>query len=135
MTDGAFAPVRRAALWIPGTGPAHDLERGHLFILLTDLGPDGMVLTVPVCSLVHGHDNTCLLGKGDHPSVHRPSFIAYYQLNLFRAEVLETQEQKGIIFARGLLDEKLFALVCAGVEDSRQAPPKFKKYFADVTAR
>jgi hypothetical protein len=135
MNAAAFAPSRRSTLWIPSTGPVHDPGRGHLFIILTDPGPDGMNLLVPVCTAGKKFDSTCILGSGDHPFLKQKSFVAYYLVNTYAAEVLMEQEQKGIIEFRGMLDEKVFALVCNGVETSRQTAPIHKRYFADATSR
>ncbi|MCX7313732.1 MAG: hypothetical protein NTV56_18905 [Alphaproteobacteria bacterium] len=130
-----FAPVRRATLWIPGTGPDHDTDRAHLFVILTDPDPDGMVLVVPICSATTKSDGTCIVGAGDHPFLKHKSFAAYYRLNTFNGSALVEQEKKKAIQYRGMLDEKVFALVCAGVQESRQAAPVHKKYFATQTAK
>jgi hypothetical protein len=130
MTGPVFAPVRRATLWIPGTGPDHDQDRAHLFIILTDPDADGMVLVVPICSATAKSDSTCIVGAGDHPFLKHKSFTAYYRLNILNAATLVDQERRSIIQYRGMFDEKFFALVCAGVEQSRQAAPRYKKYFA-----
>jgi hypothetical protein len=131
VTGVSFAPARRMTLWIPGTGPAHDLERGHLFIILTDTCPAGMNLVVPVCSAGPKSDSTCLLGAGDHPFLKKKSFVAYYLLKRYDAEFLVQQEKKKIIESREILDERLFALVCNGVQASRSSPPIYKRYFAE----
>ena len=134
MTEVLFAPIRRMTLWIPGTGPSHDPERGHLFIILTDPCPAGMNLLVPVCSAGPKSDTTCLLGAGDHPFLKKKSFVAYHLLNTYAATPLVEQEQKKIIRCKGLLDEKIFALVCSGVQTSRSSPPIYKRYFAEQTS-
>jgi hypothetical protein len=134
MMSELFAPVRRATLWVPGTGPAEDPDRAHLFVILTNPCSDGMVLMVPICSLTNKADRTCLLGTGDHSFLKHPSFVAYYRLSKLKAATLVEQELRGAIKFRGMLDEKIFALICAGIEDSRQAPPILKAYYVTQTA-
>jgi hypothetical protein len=134
MTTKPFAAVRGATLWIPGTGPAHDQGRGHLFIILTNPCPDGMVLMVPVCSVGTKYDNTCILGKGDHNFLTHKSFLAYYRLGTSSAAALVEQVKKTVFVDKGMLNERVFALVCNGVTTSRDAPPKHKRYFEKHTA-
>lgn len=133
MTEPSFAPARRMTLWIPGTGPAHDPERGHLFIILTDSCSAGMNLLVPVCSAGSKPDTTCLLGAGDHPFLKRKSFVAYHLLKTYLTVSLVEQEKRKLIRPMGLLEAKLFAIVCNGVEASRYSAPKYKRYFAEQT--
>jgi hypothetical protein len=62
------------------------------------------------------------LGAGDHPFLKKKSFVAYYLLKTYAAEFLVEQEKKKIIESREIFDEKLFALVCNGVQASRSSP-------------
>jgi hypothetical protein len=133
MSGAAFKAVRRATLWIPGTGPDHDKRRGHLFVILTEPGPKGNVLVVPICSADKKFDATCIVGAGDHHFLKHKSYIAYHKLSTYSAAVLETQVQKKAIQYHGMLDEKVFALVCEGIENSREAAPKFKNYYKERT--
>jgi hypothetical protein len=133
MTEVPFAPTRRMTLWIPSTGPSHDPARGHLFIVLTNPCPSGMVLLVPVCGAGPRSDTTCLLGVGDHPFLTKKSFVAYHLLKTYAAVTLVEQARKKIIQGREMLDERIFALVCRGVETSRSSPPIYKRYFAEQT--
>jgi hypothetical protein len=135
MNNAAFKVVRRITLWIPGTGPIHDLNRGHLFIVLTDPGPRGNVLAVPICTADKKFDTTCIVGAGDHHFLKHKSYVAYHKLNLYSSATLEAQVQKKVVEHRGILDEKIFARVCAGIATSREAAPKFKTYFTERTAK
>ena len=94
-----------------------------------------MVLTIPVCTANARSDGTCPLGDGDHDFLHKPSFAAYYRLEQFKAQVLVEQEEKGVVYYRGMLDEKIFARVCAGVAASKESPPKYRTYFAEQTKK
>ncbi len=74
-----FVPVRGDTLLILGTGPANDPDRGHLFILLTNVCSEGAILLAPIRSVRGQHDRTCLLGVGDHRFLKGPSWISYAQ--------------------------------------------------------
>lgn len=132
---GVFQPLRSLTLWIPNTGPANDPSRGHVFVILTNTCADGKNLLVPVCTRRTKFDSTCLLGKGDHEFIKEPSFVFYAGLQTREAAVLKKQADDDIITYKGILDKKLFALVCAGVEQSRFSPPKFVHYFNAQTAK
>jgi len=131
----AFSPVRRGTLWIPHTGPAHDQERGHLFIILTDRSEDGEHLLVPVRSVGRTPDRTCLLGPGDHRFFTRLSFVSYAQMRIYSAATLIAQVSAGVIHDRGLLNERIFARICSGIEQSRLSAPRYKAYYAAQTKR
>ena len=68
-----FIPFRRASLLIP-SGPTHDPQRRHLFIVLTDPFDDtgngvSRVLLVSLASVRDSCDRTCILKPGDHPFI------------------------------------------------------------------
>lgn len=129
----AFVAVRRATLTIPGTGPPHDRDRSHLFVILTDPCSKGFCLLVPICSAREKYDATCLLKKGDHSFVADKSFVDYSLMNTFVAKVLEDQVAKAILRPYEMLDEKIFARVCDGIGKSRRSAPIYKNYFAEQT--
>ena len=116
-------------LHIPDTGPDHDPKRGHLHIILTDECPDGKHLLVSVSSLRPKCDNSCLLGKGDHPFITRDSFISYAHADIYDARVIKERIKKGDITHRGQLESHIFGFVCAGVTISRLISPIKKNYY------
>jgi|1185.fasta_scaffold1004637_1 hypothetical protein len=129
-----YSVKRGSSLWIP-SGPPNDPNRGHLFIVLTDPSTNNNILAVPVNSLTKRSDPTCKLGKGDHPRIHHASFAAYYHTQIYSVSVLEDQVGKKIIHDTGIVDEKVFAQICAGVEDSRECIPAHKAYYKKQTAK
>jgi hypothetical protein len=130
----SYSVKRRSSLWIP-SGPPNDPNRGHLFIVLTDPCPDDKILAVPVNSLTKRSDTTCKLGKGDHARIHHESFAAYYRAQTYSVSVLEDQVSKKIIHDEGIVDEKVFARICAGVENSRECIPAHKAYYRKQTTK
>jgi len=133
MNREAIKVVRRATLWIPGTGPVHDRGRAHLFVVLTEPEQNGSVLVVPICSADKKCDQTCIVGIGDHHCLTHKSYVAYHKLGIYSARVLEAQILNKVFSYQGLLDVKVFAFVCDGVSNSREAAPKFKNYYATRT--
>ena len=70
-----FVPYRRATLLIP-SGPAHDPDRKHLFIVLTDptevleyTGKHSLLVGVVTLQTDLHHDATCVLYAGDLTSL------------------------------------------------------------------
>ena len=85
-----FLPYRKATLLIP-SGPDHDPERHHLFVILTDPQPDSnTVLLVSLSTLRRAlpHDATCVIAAGEHPFVRRNSYVFYARA---RIELVETR--------------------------------------------
>jgi hypothetical protein len=121
-----FLAQRSLTIHIPDTG-----KTGHLFIILTNTCERGLNLLVPVCTVTGRFDRTCLLGVGDHKFIRHPSYVMYSKMDLYSAKHLTSQVRAGIFGYEGVLDERVFALVCAGVASSDFAAPKHQKYFAD----
>jgi hypothetical protein len=117
-------------LHIPQTGPAHDRERGHYFVVLTTAKDNDACLLVPVCTAHDRCDRTCVLQPGDHDCVTRESFIMYSNMRLFSAAHIASQIEKNAIeLHAATVTQALFSLICAGVEASKFAAPVYKKFY------
>lgn len=123
-----FQPQRSLTIHIPETG-----KTGHLFIILTNTCENGWNLLVPVCSAIGRYDRTCLLGVGDHKFIKHQSYVMYAKMDLYQAQHLIDQVRNGTFGYEGVVDERVFALVCAGVGSSEFAAPKHQQYFATQT--
>lgn len=121
--------VKRATLHILNTGPSYDPGRGHLHVILTNCNPDQTHLIIPIRSRHPRCDETCLLGAGDHPFLNRESYVSYAQSSVVEAKKLLELLENGDITHRGLLDEKIFARIAIGIEQSRLTPFKIKIYY------
>lgn len=130
-----FAVARRATLLFPSPS-ARDENGKHLFIILTDpCGPANQVLMVSVATLRDkGCDVTCVLRPGDHDFIKVDSYIAYSFCRLEGADKLVTAVRNGALADKGLLDEKIFNSVLAGLRKSRSVKP-FVVQFLDDCAR
>jgi len=129
-----FIPVRRATLLVP-SGPEHDPNRKHLFILLTDPpNPDGEVLLVGVASVQERlpHDPTCLLYLGDHPFIRHKSYVNYAFARIEPVGKLVNGVKQGLFDPQGTLGEAVFARVCKGLLESRRTTPKIRKFYEDA---
>lgn len=124
-----FYPFRRATLLVP-SGPAHDPERKHLFIILTDRCPEeDTVLMVDVCRIKDAyHDSTCTLNVGDHEFIRQPSFVNYRRARIEAANALIIGVERQVMVPKGTIAEDIFARICYGLLQSRHCAPKFQNY-------
>ena len=130
-----FVPYRRATLLIP-SGPAHDPERKHLFIVLTNPAQvleynEKHSLLVGVAS-VHPdlpHDPTCLLHAGDHEFIRHRSYVHYARALIEPSQSILNGVKKGLLVPKAMLVEELFARVCKGLVESRFTPPKITSFY------
>ena len=135
-----FQPVRRATLLIP-SGPAHDLNKKHLFIILTDPVADpvnGNKVSVLLTSLstldiALPHDPTCILHPGDHPFVTRDSYVSYRTSRIQEATKIINGVASGVLVAKELMDSGIVDRICDGLT-SHQTPEKIKRFFRMYTA-
>ncbi len=134
-----FLPFKRATLLIP-SGPAHDADRKHLFILLTDPHPHQQtgvksVLLVSLSTLNKNlpHDKTCVLYPGDHPFVKVESYVVYQKARIEEAEKLMRGVDKGLFTPRDMLDSEIFARVCYGLTQSRLTAPTILSFYEAAT--
>jgi len=123
-----FVPYRRATLLIP-SGPAHDPDRKHLFIVLTD--PAQVLEYTEKQSLLVGvttvqadlpHDPACLLHAGDHEFIRHKSFVHYAKALIHSSQTILNGVKKGLLVPKDMLVEEIFARVCKGLVESRFTP-------------
>lgn len=123
-----WTAARRATLLIP-SGPAHDPERKHLHIVLTD-PVDGQVQVVSVSSIPPNnlYDSSCTLFAGEHPFVKHDSWVVYRFARLVEAQLLERKVADGEFIAKPVLDTKVYQFIVDGLLESPQASPKMKQF-------
>lgn len=137
----AYQPVRRATLLIP-SGPAHDLDRKHLFIILTDPvadpfngGKDSFLLTsLSTLDTALPHDPTCILHPGDHPFVTRDSYVSYRDSRIIETAKIINGVETGVFVVKDLMDSRIVDKICNGLT-SHQTPEKIKRFFRMYTAQ
>jgi hypothetical protein len=133
-----FVPYRRATLLVP-SGPAHDPDQKHLFILLTD--PAQVLdyeckhsLLVGVTTIHAGmpHDTACELHAGDHQFIKHKSFVFYAEARIEASQKLVDGVKRGVFSHQGMLAEDIFARVCHGPTVSRSTTPKVLAFYEAV---
>lgn len=135
-----FVPLKRATLLIP-SGSSVDVNRKHLFILLTDPCPDetgkSAVLLVSHSTVRPNvpHDPSCILYPGDHDFVKRHSDVVYKKARLEEADKLLRGVKSGELLAHAPMDGAVFARVCKGLEESKLTPAKFLMFYRNASAK
>jgi len=136
-----FQPVRRATLLIP-SGPVHDHDRKHLFIVLTDPVEDpfnGRKVSVLLTSLstldiAYPHDPTCILHPGDHPFVIRNSYVSFRDSRIIETAKIINGVETGVFVVKDLMDSRIVDRICDGLSNSPQTAEKIKRFFRMYTA-
>lgn len=126
-----FIPAKRATVLIP-SGPAHDPNRFHLFILLTDpVTEEKLVLIVSISSVKQGiwHDNTCILEIGDHKFITRQSWVDYRSTRIEPASKLNKGVHEGFFVPQGTIDTQVFQRICQGLFHSSHCKPKTRDFY------
>lgn len=136
-----FWPTKRATLLIP-SGPDHDPNRKHLFILLTDpvQAPDAGLKEVLLVGVAKRnpnlpHDPTCILYPGDYPFITCESYVNYRYARIEEAGKLVTGVQKGLLVPKGTIDGEIFARVCHGLTQSRHTAPRVLAFYMAATGQ
>ncbi len=133
-----FVPYRRATLLVP-SGPAHDPDRKHLFIVLTD--PAQVLdydrkhsLLVGVSTIYQRvtHDPACELFPGDHPFIRQKSYVYYAEARIEASQKLVDGVKRGLLSPKGMLIEDIFARVCHGLLQSRFSAPRILAFYKAV---
>ena len=135
-----FVPYRRATLLIP-SGPAHDPDRKHLFIVLTDPAQvldfdEKHSLLVGVFSINPElpHDPACELHAGDHAFIRHKSYVHYAWARIEPSQSILNGVKKGVLVPKAMLVEDIFARVCKGLVESRFTPPRIVSFYEAVEA-
>ena len=133
-----FVPFRRATLLVP-SGPAHNPDQKHLFILLTDpvqvldyIGKHSLLVGVTSVHPNMPHDPACELYAGDHPFVRHKSCINYAHARIEASQKLIDGVKRGVFESKGTLAEDLFARVCHGLSQSRFTPPRILAFYEEA---
>lgn len=130
-----FFPFQKATLLIP-SGPNHDPDRKHLFIVLTNPSDESekKSLLVSISTLTGYHcDMTCVLDKGDHDFIHHKSYVDYYRARIEETEKLINGVQKGLFETKRPIRETIFKKIVNGLSLSPRTPLKIKQFYEDFS--
>lgn len=127
-----WSAKKGATLLIP-SGPAHDPDRMHMHVVLTDpIEATGDVLIVCMCSIPASnlYDSSCTLFPGEHPFIQKNSYIDYGRCHIVSAARLQQKVVDKEYVAKGDLASKRFDDVMVGFADSPHVAPKFRRFMA-----
>lgn len=120
---------KRGTMLIP-SGPSHDPERKHLFIICTDPDANGQQLIVSITSKTNApYDKTCLLQKHEHDFLDRESYVFYRKAKIVEHSSLINGVDKKIFIPKDDMNSQTFLRIRNGVCKSPQTPRGIKKYF------
>ena len=126
-----FLPNRKASILVP-SGPAHDPDRKHLFIVLSDpVTDEKVVLLVSISSVKpdRWNDDSCLLYPGDHPFIKKNSFVDYSSARIEPGDKLLRGVKAGKLIPQDPVSDDVFERICAGVMASKRTPRNIKQFF------
>jgi 5'(3')-deoxyribonucleotidase len=130
-----FIPFKRATLLMP-SGPDHDVERKHLFILMTDpvenletKTKEVLVVSLSTIKPNSPYDDTCIIRPYEHPFIKHDSFVFYRNSAIKDCDKLINGVKQGIFKAKGIIDMPVFSRICSGIETSRFIPSKCLKFY------
>lgn len=118
------------------SGPAHDSERKHLFVVLTDPAeilefPGKHSLLVGIAS-IHPeipHDSACELYAGDHEFIRHKSYVDFARARIEQSQKLVNGVKRGEMTPKAVLVEDIFARVCKGLTESRFTAPRILTFY------
>ena len=113
----------------------------HLFIVLTD---PAQVLDLTVkhsllvgVTTIHpsvSHDPACDVYPGDHAFIRHKSFVHYAEARIEASQKLINGVKQGMLVAKEILAEDIFARVCKALTDSRFTAPRIKSFYEAAEA-
>lgn len=107
----------------------------HLFALMLDpsvvddYGETPFVLMACVSSVVNDTpgDDSCLLGKGDHPFIGHDSFVDYRFTRLEQVEIVQKRIQEGVFIEKDACSPELIKKIIQGALKSRRINREHKR--------
>jgi hypothetical protein len=130
-----FVPYWRATLLIP-SGPAHDPDQKHLFVVLTDpvevlefAGKHSLLVGIASIYPDVPHDPACELHAGDHEFIRHKSYIAYAHARIEPSQKLVNGVKSGDLVPKTMLAQEIFARVCKALAESRFAAPRMLAFY------
>ena len=128
-----FSPTRGGALLVP-SGPTHDPDRKHLYVLLTDpVGQGQQILMVPICSVEPDKfcDDTCLLAVGEHQFLQHESYVAYAKCRVEAALHVLNLVGSGYFIPKDPLSDSIVVRMCNGLATSKFVKPFVRDFYRD----
>lgn len=121
--------IKSGTLLIP-SGPSHDPDRKHLYVVCTDACDAGNHLIVPISGYAnHLCDGTCILEPGDHEFVTKRSYAFYRKARIESATTLDNGLDMQVFIPKADMAPDIFGRILEGICASPQTARKLKRYF------
>jgi hypothetical protein len=124
------SPQKQNTLLMP-SGPVNDLDKKHLFIIVTDACKSHQHILIPVCSIKEERytDMTCVLTAGEHEFLKIDSYIHYALTKQKHIEALKQGIANGNFILKDDVSDPVFKRVCDGIVASKHTPRWAKRDF------
>lgn len=123
-------PIAKAGTLLIPSGPSHDPDRQHLFIVCNDTDENGLNLIVPVTSWTNDLcDATCPLEPHEHAFLKHSSYVLYRKARIEDTKTLQAGLASGLLTSHDPVNGQVFLKVRNGICRSSQTPRKIKTYF------
>lgn len=107
----------------------------HLFALMLDptvvdgYGTKPIVLLACVTSVVNGTptEDSCLLGKGEHPFIDHDSFVDYRFTRVEQAQFIQERINEGVFIEKDACSHELIKKIILGALKSRRISREHKR--------
>ncbi|ACM27542.1 conserved hypothetical protein [Rhizobium rhizogenes K84] len=120
--------IKSGTLLIP-SGPSHDPDRKHLFVVCTDPCAAGNQLIVPISGYSNSLcDGTCILEIGEHEFLTKRSYAFYRQSRIESVMTLDNGLNTGVFIPKANMEHAVFVRIVGGICASPQTSRKIKKY-------
>lgn len=120
--------AKRGTILIP-SGPSHDPDRLHLFVVCSEPCGNGKQVLVSIATRVNSLcDPTCILQPHEHPFLTKESFVLYRKARVEAATALDAGLAQGVFKARDDMNAQTFLRILNGICASLQTPRWIKNY-------
>lgn len=130
-----FIPLPKYTILVP-SGPDHDPDRKHLFVILTaPCGDANNVLSVAWVSLrsvdprVPYFDRTCVLNVGDHPFIKHPTWVDYAKARIDPVAAIDRGIRDGKLIPHDPMSPEVFVRIAQGLCLSDETPSGVKAFY------
>lgn len=126
----SYIAVRSAGLLIP-SGSVADPDRLHFHAILTNVCSKGRHLIGPIGTIYKDqfHDDTCVIGKGEHPFIKHPSYFIYRRLTILDSAHITRCIDGWVYKKQPNLSAALIKRICEGISKSDFTPGFAEEYW------
>jgi hypothetical protein len=124
----AEPPYKRGTILIP-SGPAHDPDRRHLFVVCSDPCALNLVAIVPIETYTNDLcDQTCTVDAHEHAFIRHKSYVLYRNARTIGCDEVSRGLQAGALTAHDDMNGQTFLRIKNGMCRSLSTPRKIKAY-------